>query len=89
MSPEQTAFIKAVASNPTFSMSEGDGADVKRMTWPAMQHFIKQRGWKEEECKKLLLEAFGAGYDESMAPQYIAHLQSFYDNSRKEVAQAA
>ncbi|MFC2029938.1 AAA family ATPase [Chloroflexota bacterium] len=89
MSPEQTAFIKAVASNPTFSMTEGDGDDQKPMKWATMRRFIKQKGWKEEECKKLLLEEFGAGYDEQMAPQYIAHLQSFYDNSRKEVAQAA
>ncbi|MFC2030575.1 hypothetical protein ACFLWA_07605 [Chloroflexota bacterium] len=89
MSPEQTAFIRAVASNPTFSMTEGDGADQKPMKWATMQRFIKQKGWKEEECKKLLLEVFGAGYDEHMAPQYIAHLQSYYDSNRKEVGQAA
>ena len=89
MSPEQSAIIKAVASNPTFSMSEGDGADVKRMTWPAMQHFIKQRGWSAAECKRVLLEQFGSGFDENLALQYIAHQQSFYDNNGKEVAQAA
>ena len=54
-----------------------------------MQHFIKQRGWSEAECKRVLLEQFGPGFDENLAPQYIAHLQSFYDNNRKEVAQAA
>ncbi|MFC2031612.1 hypothetical protein ACFLWA_12905 [Chloroflexota bacterium] len=90
MSPEQTAFIKAVASNPTFSMTESDsGTGDKPMKWPQMQAFIRARGWSEEEAKKLLLEQFGPGFDENLAPQYIAHLQSFYDNNRKEVARAA
>jgi hypothetical protein len=81
MSPEQTAFIKAVASNPTFSMSEGDGANVKPMKWAAFTAFVKQKGWSLEESKKLLQEKFGAGYDENLATQYIAHLQQFHSKT--------
>jgi hypothetical protein len=59
------------------------------MKWPSLQAFIKARGWSEEEAKRLLLEQFGAGYEENLTPQYITRLQAFYDNSRKGAAQAA
>ena len=76
MSPEQAAFIKAVAKNPQFSMTEEESE--ASMKWPAMQRYIRAQGWNEAECKNLLLEKFGAGYDENLAPQYVAYLQKFY-----------
>ncbi len=100
MSPEQVAFIKAVAENPDFSITEGEPdrtetespptveAKPKKqpdtMTWDEFKAVIAEKKWDAGEVRHLLLEKFGRGYKDDMAGEYLKYLEGFYSQASKE-----
>lgn len=62
------------------TVSDGNG-DNGAMTWEEFVAHCQGKKWPLEEAKTLLLEKFGPGYKPERAPEYIAHLESFYSRA--------
>jgi len=48
------------------------------MTGAEFTAYVEKQGWSMDEAKARLLEKFGPGYKDDLAPQYIAFLTDFY-----------